>query len=227
MRKCSVIWKIERSKLQELYDTSSSVSEILSFFGLKNRGSNFRTLKKRMVEDEICLNKFLENKSKSRRITREKAPLENVLIQNSKINNTNLKRRLLEGKLIENICVKCGQGPEWNGEKLVLQLEHKNGVSDDNRLWNLCLLCPNCHSQTNTFAGRKLKLNREKVVKVRIARVYPRKVERPSKEELAKMLWETPTTRIASKYGVSDKAVSKWAKKYGLEKPSRGYWGFK
>ena len=51
-----------------------------------------------------------------------------------------------------------------------------------------------------------------------------RKVSRPSKEELEKMLWEIPTVAIAEKFGVSDKAVSKWAKSYGLTKPPRGYW---
>ena len=51
-----------------------------------------------------------------------------------------------------------------------------------------------------------------------------RKVERPSKEELKKMLWETPTVQLAKKFGVSDKAIEKWAKAYNLEKPARGYW---
>lgn len=51
-----------------------------------------------------------------------------------------------------------------------------------------------------------------------------RKVERPSKEELSQKLWEKPTTHIAEEYGVSDKAISKWAKAYEIEKPPRGYW---
>ena len=51
-----------------------------------------------------------------------------------------------------------------------------------------------------------------------------RKVERPSKEELKKLLWELPTQKLADRYGVSDKAVEKWAKRYGVEKPPRGYW---
>lgn len=51
-----------------------------------------------------------------------------------------------------------------------------------------------------------------------------RKVERPTKEELEKMLWELPSTHIAKKYGVSNKAIEKWTKSYGLQKPPRGYW---
>lgn len=54
-----------------------------------------------------------------------------------------------------------------------------------------------------------------------------RKSERPSKEELKKLLWEIPTQRLAEKYGVSDVAISKWAKSYGIDKPPRGYWAKK
>lgn len=50
------------------------------------------------------------------------------------------------------------------------------------------------------------------------------KVIHPSKEELEKLLWEKPTTQIAEQFGVSDNAVAKWAKSYGLTKPPRGYW---
>jgi very-short-patch-repair endonuclease len=57
-----------------------------------------------------------------------------------------------------------------------------------------------------------------------MARISSRKVVRPSKEELEKMLWEEPTSTIAKKYGLSDNAITKWAKAYNLNKPPRGYW---
>lgn len=46
----------------------------------------------------------------------------------------------------------------------------------------------------------------------------------PTKEELEKLLWEKPTTKIAKDLGVSDVAVGKLARKLGVEKPPRGYW---
>lgn len=46
----------------------------------------------------------------------------------------------------------------------------------------------------------------------------------PTREELKEYLWEQPTTLIAKNFGVSDSAVGKWAKSYGLAKPPRGYW---
>jgi hypothetical protein len=43
-------------------------------------------------------------------------------------------------------------------------------------------------------------------------------------EELEKLVWEMPTTEVAKLFGVSDKAVEKRCKKYGIRKPPRGYW---
>lgn len=56
------------------------------------------------------------------------------------------------------------------------------------------------------------------------ARISTRKVERPSKQELEKLVWEKPTVQIGKDFGVSDKAVEKWCQAYGIEKPPRGYW---
>jgi DNA-directed RNA polymerase subunit RPC12/RpoP len=54
-----------------------------------------------------------------------------------------------------------------------------------------------------------------------------RKVERPSSEELYKLVWEMSTIKVAKIFGVSDKAVKKWCDSYGIEKPPRGYWAKK
>lgn len=51
-----------------------------------------------------------------------------------------------------------------------------------------------------------------------------RKINRPSKEELNSLVWSKPTTQIAKDFNVSDKAIEKWVKFYGLTKPPRGYW---
>lgn len=64
-----------------------------------------------------------------------------------------LKRRLIEEGLKENRCEKCGI-KEWNNKKIVCQLDHINGIPTDHRLENLRILCPNCHSQTDTFCGK-------------------------------------------------------------------------
>ncbi len=63
-----------------------------------------------------------------------------------------LKRFLIQE--IGEYCTECGQGSEWNSLPLVLQLDHIDGNSDNNFPDNLRLLCPNCHTQTDTFSSK-------------------------------------------------------------------------
>ncbi len=65
----------------------------------------------------------------------------------------NLKRRLLADQLKADRCAVC-EISKWHGRTLSLALHHINGDRLDNRLENLELLCPNCHSQTDTYSGR-------------------------------------------------------------------------
>jgi 5-methylcytosine-specific restriction endonuclease McrA len=68
-------------------------------------------------------------------------------------NRSHLKKRLTRAGLLPSDCQDCGLG-EWRGRPLALELHHINGDGKDNRLENLALLCPNCHSQTDSWGGR-------------------------------------------------------------------------
>jgi hypothetical protein len=48
--------------------------------------------------------------------------------------------------------------------------------------------------------------------------------DKPSADDFHKLVWTMPTCKVADKFGVSDKAVEKWCKKLGVQKPPRGYW---
>lgn len=68
-------------------------------------------------------------------------------------------RAILKSKLLsikEEICELCKIGPIWNNLPLTLQIDHINGNNKDNRIENLRFLCPNCHSQTDTFGAKNI-----------------------------------------------------------------------
>jgi hypothetical protein len=80
--------------------------------------------------------------------------------------------------------------------------------------------CLNC--------GKKLaNLSQDTYCSRKCSRIASRRVERPSKEELEKLIWEIPTSQLALRFGVSDVAIAKWCKSYGITKPQRGYWAKK
>lgn len=89
------------------------------------------------------------------RLARERVrlPLSAVFCERSRIFGRSLRKYACR-HLRASSCAICGLGEAWNGMPLTLQLDHVNGVYDDNRLENLRWLCPNCHSQTATFAGK-------------------------------------------------------------------------
>jgi hypothetical protein len=89
----------------------------------------------------------------------EKKPFEEVFCENSAYScNSTLKRRVQKEGLLENKCQICGLGTSWNGDNLVLVLDHINGIHNDNRTTNLRFLCPNCNSQQKTFCRSKSSL---------------------------------------------------------------------
>ena len=96
-------------------------------------------------------------------------PLEKVLTE-AKSRNT-VKRHLIEAGILENVCEVCGLR-DWLSRPLVMELDHRNGIRNDHRLENLRMLCPNCHSQTETHGARNKK--RLRLVKMDHSRVMQR-----------------------------------------------------
>jgi hypothetical protein len=77
-------------------------------------------------------------------------------IRDLKIETNTASAGTVKRYLIETsgyICSEC-RISDWNSKPITLELEHKNGNSDDNSLDNVCLLCPNCHSQTTTYKAK-------------------------------------------------------------------------
>lgn len=80
-------------------------------------------------------------------------PIDALLAPGRRRSRAHVKARLLMAGLKDERCEACGL-TDWQGAPISLQLHHVNGDGHDNRLINLRLLCPNCHSQTDTWGGR-------------------------------------------------------------------------
>jgi len=78
-------------------------------------------------------------------------PLKDLLVNNCYRSATTFKNRILKEGLLKYICYECGQGPEYRGKYMSLDLDHINGNNKDNRLENLRILCGYCHKQTETY----------------------------------------------------------------------------
>ena len=151
MKRC----KYSLDELKKAVEENVSMAGGLRSLGLRAVGGNYKTVNYYIKENNIDKSHFTGQgwnvglKFKPfKRFTDEE-----IFIVDSKYRSThNLKKRYIEttGK---TKCEICGID-KWNYKILALEIHHINGVNTDNRLDNLQLLCPNCHSQTETFRGR-------------------------------------------------------------------------
>lgn len=154
-------------------------------------------------------------------------------IHEKRINCETIRRILLENNLKEEKCEICNILPIWNNKPLVLQIDHINGNHCDNKLENLRFVCPNCHTQTSTYSGKNIKVEKKvyhckkcdnqvsKYCKTLVCSncqkndISKRKVKnRPSLETLEKDVKEFGYRASGRKYNVSDNTIRKWIKKY-------------
>jgi len=82
---------------------------------------------------------------------------EDYFCENSSVTRHSVKNLILKLNLLKYKCKECGIN-NWNGKILSLHLDHINGIRNDNRLENLRFLCPNCHSQTDTYCVKNLNV---------------------------------------------------------------------
>ena len=132
--------------VQSYYDEGHTARATIAWFGMANQSWT-----KAILRGDL--------KSRGRRV-----PL-GRLLATTRYRHT-VKRRLIDAGILKNVCDECGIS-EWRGKPLAIQLDHRNGIRDDHRPENLRMLCPNCHSQTETFAGK----NRGRLSKQPLSRV--------------------------------------------------------
>lgn len=154
------IYELTDEQFVNLIKNSSNISEVLFKLGYTIKGNSwgYSQIKRRMCDLNIEMSEF-KGKSPILKYNNEiKVDPKKLLSENSKHSRNILRRYIIKENLIPYKCSICGI-TEWNNKTLSLELDHINGINNDNRLENLRFLCPNCHSQTCTYGSRNQQKN--------------------------------------------------------------------
>lgn len=146
--------KYTKEILEPLVQESLSFRQVMLKLGLKETGGSHANLKARVKQYNISTEHFLGKGHNYGQKARNRKTANEILVINSPDEpKTKVEklRRALDEVGVSRVCVDCGGGEIWNNKAIVLQVDHINGCTWDNRQENLRYLCPNCHSQTDTF----------------------------------------------------------------------------
>lgn len=250
----SKIYDYSKSELQELLDTSNSYADVLRKIGMSQYGNNYETLTKAINTMDLDLTKIAVNREKAKssmfKEKVRKAPsLEDIINGNyGKYRSASLRDRLIKEGYKEHRCENCGLDT-WLGEKIPLHLHHVDGNHNNNKLENLQLLCPNCHSMTDNYAGKCNKKENNPEIFVECPVCHETRMKKGMKmcdeclqshqtrwQDLDRDVFKSEIRiqsfgHIGEMYGVSAKTISRWCenlnlphKKSDIKKYSKEEW---
>jgi hypothetical protein len=154
MRKRS--WTVQQ--LEEAIKNSTSFRQVLTRLGLREAGGNYFQLQKYTKELKLDTSHF-KGKGWNKGLHfgfKPKTALKEILVRKSYFQSYKLKNRLINEGLKPVHCEECGWAETSKDGRLPLEIDHINGDVHDNRLKNLRILCPNCHSLKPTHRGRNM-----------------------------------------------------------------------
>jgi hypothetical protein len=138
---------------------SRSVRQVMQKIGLIPAGGNYIQVREHIRISKLDTSHFLGqgwNKGTHHTATPAK-PLKDILVIGSSYQSFKLKKRLFAADIKKVECEECGWKKVSEDGRIPLELDHINGMRTDNRLENLRILCPNCHSLKPTHRGRNKK----------------------------------------------------------------------
>lgn len=156
--------KYTKELLEEAVQGSTSVAGVLRYFGLRVDGGTHSHISRRIKHFGIDTTHFTGQAHQKGRPARSRLHWTEILCETPD-SPRRKESKLLRRALIEtgrpHKCECCGTGPEWCGSPLVLHVDHIDGNPNDSRPTNVRFLCPNCHSQTPTWAVRNIAYRNE------------------------------------------------------------------
>lgn len=221
---------ISKEQAEEIVKNCYSIADFCRYVGWITKGNNYKIFHKYVKEYNLDISHFTFGKKqlKNFNFLGKKYSL-NEYLKSKHIRGKVLIKKMVEEGVKERKCESCGL-TEWKGEEIPLELHHIDGNHFNNDLDNLQLLCPNCHSFTDNFRGKRNKKNKTehkcKECGKDISRwsnsglcsdctkKKQRKVERPSLEELERLLSNNTYVAIGKMFNVSDNTIRKWIKNY-------------
>lgn len=154
--------KWTEAQLKEAVASAKSIRSVLQILGLKPAGGNYVQIVRYIQELKISSEHFtgkVWNKG-LKGIGKPRLSLSEILVNNSYYQSFKLKTRLFNEKIKEQRCEMCGWAQKAVDGRIPLELDHINGNRMDNRLENLRILCPNCHSLQPTHRGLNKKIKK-------------------------------------------------------------------
>lgn len=159
--------KYTEEDLKKAVENSLSISDVCRKVNIRPVGGNYKTIKNKLKEFNIDYSHFTGQGwnvgDRFRQVNITKPTIE-LLVENSTYSSYKLKNRLLKDGFKEHIC-ECCKRTEWLGGIIPLELHHIDGDNTNNKLNNLMLLCPNCHTFTDNYRGKSKTISRQSELK--------------------------------------------------------------
>lgn len=157
------IYALTDEQFVALIKESINISEVLFKMGYSIKGNSwgFSQVRKRMTDLNLTFEDFKGKKAMIKKNISRTIEDSKLFCKNSNHNRNVIRRRIIDNHLLPYECAIC-KTVKWNDKTLSLELDHINGINNDNRIENLRFLCPNCHSQTTTYGSRNTQRNDSK-----------------------------------------------------------------